>query len=241
VKRDGPALALAMTFPAFMAWLYFVVLASDGGAPNNALRLAFAFGKTLQFAFPALFVMLVDRLRLRVALPGTRGLALGLSSGIVVGAGILGIYHLWLRESPLAAAAPEKVFRKLQEFNCSTPARFVALALFISVFHSLLEEYYWRWFVFGRLRRHLPFARALVLASLSFMAHHVIVLGVYFPGSFWTLALPLSLGVAVGGAFWAWLYERSQSLAAAWVSHLLIDVAIMVVGFDMVTPYWMAQ
>ena len=41
-------------------------------------------------------------------------------------------------------------------------------------------------------------------------------------------------GVATGGAVWAWLYERTGSLWAAWLSHLLVDTAIMAVGYDLV-------
>ena len=40
--------------------------------------------------------------------------------------------------------------------------------------------------------------------------------------------------MAVGGAAWAWLYERTKSIYASWVSHLLVDAAIFVVGWDLV-------
>ena len=44
----------------------------------------------------------------------------------------------------------------------------------------------------------------------------------------------LSAAVAIGGAFWAWLYERSGSLVGPWMSHLLVDAGIFLVGFDLV-------
>jgi membrane protease YdiL (CAAX protease family) len=67
------------------------------------------------------------------------------------------------------------------------------------------------------------------------MSHHVIVLAVYMPGTraFVTKVVPLSLGVAVGGALWAWLYQRTGSIYAPWVSHVLSDVGIMAVGYAM--------
>jgi membrane protease YdiL (CAAX protease family) len=236
--RDSLALAFAMLLPTAMAWLYFVALASEDRQANLVLVLAFGAGKLLQFSFPAVYVWRFERQRLRPALPGIRGLVAGVGFGLLVAAAALGLYYGWLRHSPLLAGAPEKIYHKLESFGCTTPARFVALAGFIAVGHSLLEEYYWRWFVFGWLRRYLVLPVAIGLSSLAFMAHHVIVLGVYFPGQFWTLAVPFSLGVAVGGAVWAWLYARTGSLYAAWLSHLLIDAAIMVVGYDMVARYW---
>ena len=123
---------------------------------------------------------------------------------------------------------------KIEEFNAASPGRYTALASFLAVAHSLLEEYYWRWFVFGRLRRLVPLPAAIGLSSSAFMAHHVIVLGRFFPTDFWSAAVPLSLCIAIGGAFWAWLYDRSGSIYATWISHLLVDAAIMAVGYDMV-------
>ncbi|MBI3823301.1 MAG: CPBP family intramembrane metalloprotease [Planctomycetes bacterium] len=47
------------------------------------------------------------------------------------------------------------------------------------------------------------------------------------------MAMPLSVCVAIGGGVWCVIYERSESLWAPWLSHALIDAAIMGVG------YWM--
>ena len=40
--------------------------------------------------------------------------------------------------------------------------------------------------------------------------------------------------VAVGGAFWAWLYQRSGSLAGPWLSHLVADAGIFFVGYQLI-------
>jgi membrane protease YdiL (CAAX protease family) len=135
--------------------------------------------------------------------------------------------------------AGREIVGKLREFQIATPFGFVLFGVFISVAHSLFEEYYFRWFIFGRLRKHIRLWPAVTLSAVAFMAHHVLVMAVYFPGAF-NLALvvmPFALCVAVGGAVWAWLYERSESLLAPWLSHLVVDVGIMVIGYDLVAPY----
>ena len=77
-----------------------------------------------------------------------------------------------------------------------------------------------------------PVASAVVVSSLAFMTHHVILLATYFGwGSPWTYFF--SACVAVGGALWAWLYERTGSLYGPWLSHVVVDAAIFVVGYDM--------
>jgi len=75
-----------------------------------------------------------------------------------------------------------------------------------------------------------------VLSALAFTAHHVILLTVYFPGQFWTAVAPLSLAIAAGGAMWAWLYARTGALYAPWVSHAVIDLAVLAVGWDLSRP-----
>jgi hypothetical protein len=60
------------------------------------------------------------------------------------------------------------------------------------------------------------------------------VLGVFFQGAPWLVAL-LAGAIAVGGIFWAWLFDRSDSVFDTWPSHLLIDAGLFVgIGFPLV-------
>ena len=48
----------------------------------------------------------------------------------------------------------------------SAPLRvYLLLAVFYSAIHSLLEEYYWRWFVFGRLSQLCKLPTAIAISS----------------------------------------------------------------------------
>jgi membrane protease YdiL (CAAX protease family) len=227
-------LAFAVSFPAVMAWLYFVFLAPPAGTPPGYGALAaYATGKLIQFSLPIVWVWLFERQRLRRAALNLSGLSLGVGFGLAAGALILFTYFGVLRGSAYLAETPANLRAKLELYHATTPFRFALLATFLAVAHSLMEEYYWRWFVFGELRRLMTVWSAILLSSLAFMMHHVVVLGVFMPGRFWIGAVPLSLAVGVGGAAWAWLYERTHSIYACWTSHLIIDAAIMVVGFDM--------
>jgi membrane protease YdiL (CAAX protease family) len=238
VISDAVVLVVAMAYPSVMTWLEFIVLPGGGQHDNPVLFCVFAAGKAAQFGLPLVYVWLREPGSVRPSRPTARGLRLGTAFGLVVGAGIIGLYFVWLRYTPLMTDTPARVHGWLAHMHLTTPAGFLAMAAFMSVLHSFLEEYYWRWFVFGWLRRHLPETAAMMLSSLAFMAHHVIILYVYLPGQFWTLAVPFSLCVAGGGIVWAWLYARTGSLYAPWVSHMLVDAALMVVGYEMVVRYW---
>jgi uncharacterized protein len=234
--RDALALIWAMIFPSIMTWVYFVAAAGTGTQPNPAVMIAYSAGKVIQFAFPALYVGLTEPRSLRPSWPSWRGLAFGMTFGLVVGAAALALYYCVLKDNKYLQETPDKVFAKLRELGYASVGGFVAVACFISIGHALLEEYYWRWFVFGWLKRYQQVWLAGVLSSLAFMAHHVIVLAVLFPGirQFFLLVVPLSLCVAIGGGVWCWIYQRTGSLYAAWLSHMLIDGAVMVIGYDMV-------
>jgi uncharacterized protein len=102
-----------------------------------------------------------------------------------------------------------------------------AFAVFLSVVHSLIEEYYWRWFVFGFLREAVSIPAAHLLAGVSFAAHHIVVATQFFP-FFWGIVLGGLVGA--GGIVWSVLYSRQKSLAGAWVSHIIADLGIMCIG-----------
>jgi CAAX protease family protein len=226
------ALVVAAVLPGFLTWLYFVALAG-GDCPDLVRKAVFGGGKAVMYALPLAFALLWERRRPRLAWPRKDGVALGLGFGLAVAAGVLALYFGWLRNSVLLRAAAAPVLEVVKGLGADKLPGFVTLAASITVANSLFEEYYFRWFVFGRMRSFLPLPAAVVLSALVFMAHHVILLGVYLPGQFWTLAVPFALCVAVGGGLWAWLYAQTGSLYAPWLSHAVVDAAVMVVGWDL--------
>ena len=119
---------------------------------NPAMQIIYSAGKAFQFLLPVLCVIGWERRWPLPAVPKFDGLAFGVGFGLLVGTAILGLYHGWLAHSPLLSEMPARLRTKVAEFGMATPLGYLVLAGFISVIHSLLEEYYWRWFVFGRLR-----------------------------------------------------------------------------------------
>ncbi len=225
-------LAVAAALPSLLTWLYFKAL--PGTDAFDVLRKGvYGAGKLVEIVLPLAFVLLWERRLPRLRWPGRDGLALGLGFGLAVVAGILGLYFGWLRDSALLADTPTLLHAVLRKFGIDSPPGFLAWAAFATLVNSFYEEYYYRWFLFGRMRGFLPLPAAIVVSALVFMAHHVILLTGFLPGQFWTCVMPVSLGVAVGGGVWAWLYARTGSLYAPWISHAVIDAGILVIGWDL--------
>jgi membrane protease YdiL (CAAX protease family) len=221
------AILFALSFPTAFTYVYFFAAA---GEPSHAQQIAYGAGKAIQFLFPVVWVAAVQRRRVRFQTPTTNGLALGVATGGLVALIMIAVYFAWLGPTGALPDVAPKVKAKLLEFQIDTPAKLIAMGLFYALLHSLLEEYYWRWFVFGELRRLVPLPAAIAVSSIAFTGHHVIPLWEYL--HWW--AVLASAAVAVGGAMWAWLYQRSGSIYAPWLSHLLIDAAIFTIAFDMV-------
>ena len=219
-----------LVFPMIITWGYFIFASSYVSSVQQATYLVV---KCVQFAFPLVWVLLVLRGPLRFRPPTIQGLVLGAAFGVaVVGAGWF-LFDLVLEDTAGFAAAVPRIRDKIAQFGIKSVWTYAALGLFYSLIHSLLEEYYWRWFVFGQLRKLVPLWPAIIVSALGFMGHHVILLSEFFKEAPW-LAWLLSSLVAVGGVFWAWLYERTGSIYSTWLSHLLIDAGIFWIGYDLV-------
>ncbi len=220
----------ALVFPTIITCGYFVLA---GRYSTGAQQFTYLVVKGIQFAFPILWVWFVLREPLRTGRASAQGLLLGAAfSVVVVAAGWLMFDHV-LRDADAFSGAAKLIHEKIGGFGIDSVWKYAVLAGFYSLFHSLLEEYYWRWFAFRQLRRLVPIWPAVIVSALAFMGHHVVVLSEFFKETPWLVWL-FSFAVAMGGAFWAWLYERTGSLFGPWLSHLLIDAGVFWIGYDLV-------
>jgi uncharacterized protein len=228
---DRFMIAVALLLPTAVTWLYFVAL---DGAPARLQQGAYGIGKAVQFGLPVVWVFWIQRRRERLEVPRSWSLIAGAVFGLAV-AGLMAVLYFHVLEPAGLFAEPAKaVTAKVKSFGAGSPAAFLVLAVFYSAIHSLLEEYYWRWFVFGELNRQVEWQSAVAISSVGFAAHHVLVLAHYFGWQHWLTWL-FTLGVITGGAFWAWLYRAGNSLAAPWLSHAIVDAAIFAIGYGMLT------
>lgn len=131
--------------------------------------------------------------------------------------------------TPLGAIVTENGGRIAQRVrDLGVAEHYLWFALFVSFLHAALEEFYWRWFVYGQWRKLVSGGWAHLLAAIGFTAHHVVILSQFFPLG-WAFALGACVGV--GGAVWSLLYARTGSLWGAWFSHMIIDLGLMYVGW----------
>ena len=202
---------------------------------SAAAKVGFGVAKVLLMLAPLAWLVGVEKVRPRVPRWSGRGMVAAHVTGLLIFAAIAAGYYTLGRHWIDAALMRDKV----RAMGVAHPWLYLAGALYWCTINSLLEEYFWRWFVFERLRDVLRSARnarladprnlaAAVIASLLFTAHHVVALRVYFD---WNVALLGSLGVFVGGLTWSLIYLRYRNIYAAYVSHVYADLIIFYLGY----------
>ena len=228
-RRILLCVSLAMILPVVAALLYFVLLAG-----TRLAWVIYSAIKVFALIWPVVAVLWIEKQPFRFESISTakhiRAIPAGILSGLAIGALMIALFRL----SPLGdyvRSHSETIRGKVESMGIVR--YYILFAVFVAFFNSFMEEYYWRWYVFGRLRKTVHVVLAYGLAGLAFGGHHYVVLSCYFPA--WGTAL-FGTCVGIGGGFWCWLYARQRSLVGCWVSHLLADVAILYIGYTLILP-----
>ncbi len=215
-----------------MALLLLVPIASFGTLmmlrvwPGPGGKVVYGICKAWLLALPLLWLLRVERGRPSLSPPRHGGLLVGAASGLAIGAAILAAHRLVGHWIDLA------VFReKLVAAGFGNKAFYLGAAVYIVTINAVLEEYVWRWFVFRQCEKLLGASvPAVLLSALLFSIHHVVALRAY---TGWNVTLLACGGVFLGGVIWSALYARYRSIWPGYLSHIVADVAIYVIGWQL--------
>src|SRR5258708_4212476 len=135
-RRDGSILVLALVFPTLVTVVYFILLA---GYPAAIQQAAYAVGKFIQFLFPAVWIARYQRAQIGWQRPRRNDVLLGAGLGLALLASALALFHFGLKPAGFFEIAIPKVHAKATGPGVGTVPRYVWLAFFYALFHSLLE------------------------------------------------------------------------------------------------------
>jgi membrane protease YdiL (CAAX protease family) len=219
---------VAMWFPLLGSLLYYVLLAGEPVALG-----VYALTKVFTVVWPIVAAIGLRRSWTGLKLPQGSSVRAVLTEGLLLALAISGAIVAVYLITPLGdmiAGNRKELLAKATDMKLTTPSRFVGFAVFLSLVNAGFEEFFWRWYVFGELQQRIALVWAYLLASVSFAAHHLVVVGTMFP---LPVACCLAAGVATGGFLWCWLYRRHGTIWGAWLSHVLVDVAILAIGYQL--------
>jgi membrane protease YdiL (CAAX protease family) len=200
-----------MIFPFLACLIYFNIL--DGMAFAPVIYLA---AKIFLLAFPLFFIKSLAPIK-SVFKFDFGAFVRGSTVGVLIfatGYLVLNLPFIW---DIVKSAAPH-ITSKINSFGVMH--HYLAMALGISFVHSMLEEYYWRWFVYGISGKN-------ILSAVTFSLHHFIVLNYYFNI---LVALALTTLVALGGIIFNFLYAKEKNIWGAWAAHVGADLFIFYTG-----------
>ncbi len=225
-KVRSPVLALGLLVPvpttgALMAM--WVVPGPVGGA-------IYACAKAWILMLPVVWTLFIDQCTMQPCImthrqPVRHGLSAGFTLGLAISVVIIALFELINRSAGIDASRLRQV---ALDAGFGSLVNYCLFGVYLATINALLEEYVWRWFVFRAAASAMSESVAVPISAAFFTLHHVVVLAAYFPA--W-LTVMCSLGVFTGGCVWSWCYLRYRSVWPGYVSHIVVDLAILYIGW----------
>lgn len=104
----------------------------------------------------------------------------------------------------------------------------ILLVLVLLLANPILEEFYWRGYMFTKLRPHMSADFTILTTAAFYTLYHLISVIPIFSITFSLVAV---IPVLLAGLFWALIREKTGSITAAIISHMLSD-------FGIICVYW---
>ncbi len=145
----------------------------------------------------------------------------GLFSGFVSCAAILGVVTLFIHYI-IDLSSLQKL---LDEWGF-TGNQLIWLILILIIINPILEELYWRDFMYKILLGRFSVVTSILITSSLYSLYHFLSV---IPMFTWPLNILLVLPVFFAGVLWGYFRYKFKSIMAPVISHILADLGIMLV------------
>ncbi|WP_200816456.1 CPBP family intramembrane glutamic endopeptidase [Salirhabdus sp. Marseille-P4669] len=109
-----------------------------------------------------------------------------------------------------------------------TPEIYLFIAAYITFGNSLLEEFYFRGFIFLNIYQTNYKWFAYLFSAALFAVYHVAIFATWF--NRWLILLAL-VGLFIVGIIFNWLNTKSNNFLNSWLLHILADIAVVSIGY----------
>lgn len=101
---------------------------------------------------------------------------------------------------------------------------------YMTFINSLLEEFFFRGFMFLELKKLNMKKNAYFISSIAFSIYHISNFQNWFSFGIMLLAI---VGLFIGGLIFDYLDDRQNSFFNSWFVHICADIAIVWIGYDL--------
>lgn len=150
-------------------------------------------------------------------------IALGLGVGVYVL--ILGAYALVSRFFDFSG-----IVDSLSENAGVTKENFLFVSLYISFVNSLLEEFFFRGFLFSNLKALSTRRLGYLFSAAAFALYHMGMVSGWFSPLLYLLVMA---GLVAGGVIFNFLNEKQETIYTSWLVHMFANFAINTIGFQL--------
>ncbi|MEL6496551.1 MAG: CPBP family intramembrane glutamic endopeptidase [Cyanobacteria bacterium J06623_7] len=223
MSKKSALISLVLFVPAFSIGVAMSLFIAPGLVGNSIFTAVKIWG----IVFPLLWVIKTKSTALRLPKFRRAEIKVGVILGLLMFGTILLAYNLIGQQ----AITLSEIRAKASEVGITNPYIYLAGCLYWSFVNSLIEELTWRSFVVSQCKILVSGTTAVILAALFFTAHHSLALYGYTHD--WLVVTLGSLGVFGAGIIWSWCYSHYRSVVPGYISHILADLAIAIVGYQL--------
>jgi membrane protease YdiL (CAAX protease family) len=121
------------------------------------------------------------------------------------------------------------IVSKLQEAASINLGNLIFIGIYIIFVNSLLEEFFWRGFLFKHLRESIKPWMAYALTGIAFSFYHIMFYYNWFNVVFLIIA---TLGLAAYATAMNLIFQKYKDLFSCWLVHGIADMAMIFVAFQ---------
>jgi uncharacterized protein len=122
----------------------------------------------------------------------------------------------------------ESMINNLDSLVGVNKSNILYIGAYVIFLNSVLEEYFWRGFMFKELKA-IGSVKAYLLTGFGFALHHVMLIYAWFS---WPYILAITLALAGFGMIMNYVYEK-YGLFSCWFIHLVQDVVMIAIGYSL--------
>ena len=118
---------------------------------------------------------------------------------------------------------------KLQSAVSLNINNLIFIGLYIVLINSLLEEFFWRGFIFVKLEQVMKSWQAHAISGLAFSLHHIMFYYSWFDS---TIFLLVTLGLVGYAIIMNFVFKKCRDLFSCWLVHVMVDVVQIFIAFQ---------
>lgn len=107
---------------------------------------------------------------------------------------------------------------------------FIFVALYISFVNSLLEEFFFRGFIFLGLKKIIELRFAHIISAFLFSVYHIAIMSGWFSIPIFILSMA---GLFAGGIIFNLLNSKFNNIYISWLVHMFANFAINTIGLSL--------